>query len=104
MGSDAISMIVAVSWRADKSGLKEIELGAPVHLAFDELKLGDLGFHLTIGPRRRDRRVDRDLVVGKAGRERGYEALLGFIDPRFELDLGLLSEVSWLRFAIALVG
>jgi hypothetical protein len=62
------SIIVAGSWRADKPGLKEIELGAPVHLAFDELKLGDLGFHLTIGPELRDRRVDCDLVVGNAGR------------------------------------
>jgi hypothetical protein len=33
-------MIVAGSWRADKPGLKEIELGAPVHLSLDEFKLG----------------------------------------------------------------
>jgi hypothetical protein len=91
-GSDAISMIGSGSWCADKSGLKEIELGAPVHLTFDELKLGDLSFHLTIGPRLRDRRVHRGLVVGDAGCERGNEAPLGFIDPRFELNLGLLSD------------
>jgi hypothetical protein len=43
-------MIDSGSWCADKSGLKEIELGAPVHLTFDELKLGDLGSHLAIVP------------------------------------------------------
>jgi hypothetical protein len=32
-------MIVAASWRADKPGLKKIELGAPVQLALTSLSL-----------------------------------------------------------------
>jgi hypothetical protein len=69
-------------------------LARPYIWRLTSLSLGDLGFHLTIGPGLRDRRVDRGLVVGNAGRERGDEAPLGFIDPRFELDLGLLADHS----------
>jgi hypothetical protein len=58
-------------------------------LTFDELELGNLGFHLL---RLHDRRVDRGLVFGNAGCERSDEAPLGFIDPRFELNLSLLSD------------
>lgn len=47
---------------------------------------------LTIGPRLRDRRVHRALVVGDAGCERGDEAPLGFVDPSFELNLGFLPD------------
>lgn len=50
LGSDALSMIVVDSLSADEPRLKEIEFGAPIHLAFNQLKLGDLSFHLTIGP------------------------------------------------------
>jgi hypothetical protein len=53
-----------------------------------------LGFHLTIGPRLRDRREDRGPVFGNAGCERSDEASLGFIYPRFELNLGLHSDHS----------
>jgi hypothetical protein len=50
IGSDALSMIVVDSLSADEPRLKEIEIGAPIHLAFNQLKFGDLSFHLTIGP------------------------------------------------------
>ena len=32
------------------AGLKEIEFPSPVHLAFDELELGDLAFGLAVRP------------------------------------------------------
>ncbi|MGY4427989.1 hypothetical protein ACVWWO_000466 [Bradyrhizobium sp. F1.13.1] len=79
-------------WRANQPSLKEIEFSAPVHLPFDQLELGDLSFHWAIGPWLRDSRVHRALIIGNAIRERANEALLGFIYPRFELDLGPLSD------------
>src|ERR1700757_2849359 len=60
--------IAGGSRRADQPGLKEIELGPPVRWRSTSLRIG---FLLTIGPRLRNRRVDRGLVVGNAGRERG---------------------------------
>ena len=85
-------MIVFVFMAANQPSLKEIELSAPVHLPFDQLELGDLSFHLAIGPWLRDCRVHRALIVGDAIRERANEAPLGFIYPRFELDFGPLSD------------
>src|SRR4029079_19502325 len=85
-------MIVFVFMAANQPSLKEVEFGAPVHLPFDQLELGDLSFHLAIGPWLRDSRVHRALIVGYAIRERGNAAPLGFLNPRFELHLGLLSD------------
>jgi hypothetical protein len=79
-------------WRANEPGLKEIELSAPIHLPFDQLEFGDLSFHLAIGPRLRNSGVHCALIIGDPIRERGNEAPLGFINPRFELHLGLLSD------------
>ena len=41
------------SWRlrwGEKASAEQVELGAAVHLPFDELELGDLAFSLAIGP------------------------------------------------------
>jgi hypothetical protein len=39
-----------LSSSAEKSCAEEIEFRAAVHLAFDELELGDLAFGLSVGP------------------------------------------------------
>src|SRR5258707_6666895 len=49
---------------ADDAGLEQVELTAAIHLAFDELELGDLSLGLAIGPGRGDRRTV--LTVGFA--------------------------------------
>jgi hypothetical protein len=36
---------------ADHTGLKEVEFTSALHLAFDELELGDLAFGLAVRPR-----------------------------------------------------
>jgi hypothetical protein len=56
-GTDAILMTRS-SCCAEEAGLEQVELAAPIHLAFDELQLGDLTFGLAIGQRGRDRRAD----------------------------------------------
>ncbi len=50
---------------------QEVELTAPVHLAFDESELGDLALSLSIGPRRGDRGADRRLVFDLARASHG---------------------------------
>ena len=49
IGSDAILM-TRPSCCADEAGLEQVELAAPVHLALDELQLGDLTLGLAVGP------------------------------------------------------
>ena len=85
-------MIMFVVMARQSVQLKEIELSAPVHLPSDQLEFGDLSFHLAIGPGLRNSGVHRALIVGDSIRERGNEAPLGFINLRFELHLGLLSD------------
>jgi hypothetical protein len=63
------------SCSTDQAGLKQVELGAPVHLTLDELELGDLAFSLSVGPRRRDCGVDGGPVPGDAVGEGRDEAL-----------------------------
>ena len=48
LGSDAISMMFWWSCSADEPCLKKIEFCSSVHLALDELELGDLAFGLTV--------------------------------------------------------
>ena len=57
IGSDAVSM--NRSSEANDAGLKEVEVSAAVHLAFDKLQLADLAFGLPVGPWRGDCRLDR---------------------------------------------
>ena len=45
----------SASSQTDGWGLKEVELSAPVHLAFDELELADLPHRSDVGPRGGDR-------------------------------------------------
>ena len=42
-------------WIANDARLKKIELPTAIHLAFDELQLGDLALCLAVRPRSRDR-------------------------------------------------
>jgi hypothetical protein len=46
-GSDA-DLMKSASDKTDDSGLREVELSAPVHLAFDELQFADLPSGLTL--------------------------------------------------------
>src|SRR6266566_4824902 len=64
-GSDA-TLVQPWSYNAYQAGLKQVELGASVHLTLDQLELGDLALGLSVGPRRRDRGVDRSLVLDDA--------------------------------------
>ena len=45
-GSDSLS-VQGVSSCRHQPGLEQVEVGATVHLAFDELQTGDLAFNLT---------------------------------------------------------
>jgi hypothetical protein len=56
-----------------------------VHLAFDELQLAYLAFGLPIGPRQRDRRLDRCFVLGHAVCEGGDKAAARSADPSVQL-------------------
>jgi hypothetical protein len=42
--------MVSVLSGADDTGLEQVDLSAAVHLAFDELELGDLAFGLAVRP------------------------------------------------------
>ena len=53
------------SSEANDAGLKEVEVSAAVHLAFDELQLADLAFGLPVGPRQGDRRLDCGFIFGQ---------------------------------------
>jgi hypothetical protein len=48
--SDAILVVAMSLGGADHTGLKEFEFTSAVHLAFDELELGDLAFGLAVRP------------------------------------------------------
>ena len=50
-GSDAVLVVAMSLGGADHTGLKEVEFTSAVHLAFDELELGDLAFGLAVRPR-----------------------------------------------------
>jgi hypothetical protein len=56
-----------------------------VHLAFDELQLAYLAFGLPVGPRQRDRRLDRCFVLGHAVCEGGDKAAARSADPSVQL-------------------
>ena len=49
IGSDAHLVVLGLCV-ADHAGLQQIELPASIHLAFDELELGDLPLGLTVRP------------------------------------------------------
>ena len=49
LGSDADLMVSGIG-KADDAGLQEIDLAPAVHLALDELELGDLSLGLTVRP------------------------------------------------------
>ena len=64
-GSDLILMACRLLG-TDDAGLEEIQLSATVHLALDELELGDLAFSLAIRPRRCDSGADGFLIFDDA--------------------------------------
>jgi hypothetical protein len=49
IGSDAI-LVQSRSRGADETGLKQVQLGTPVHLTLNELEFGDLALGLSVGP------------------------------------------------------
>ena len=65
LGSDA-NLVHGGSVGAEQSGLKEIELSTAVHLAFDELELGDLALRLAVGSWQSDGSADSGPVLGDA--------------------------------------
>jgi hypothetical protein len=50
-GSDAILVQSDSGRSANQPSLKQIDLGAPIHLPFDQLEFRDLPFGLAVGPR-----------------------------------------------------
>jgi hypothetical protein len=64
-GSDT-TLVQPWSYSAYQTGLKQVELGASVHLTLDQLELGDLALGLSVGPGRRDRCVDGSPVLDDA--------------------------------------
>ena len=48
-GSDAI-LVQSRSRGADETGVKQVQLGTPVHLTLNELEFGDLALGLSVGP------------------------------------------------------
>jgi hypothetical protein len=64
-GSDAI-LVHGGSVGAEQSGLKEVDFSSTVHLAFDELELGDLPLCLAVGPRQSDCGADGGFILGDA--------------------------------------
>ncbi len=51
LGSDAILVQSDSGRSANQPSLKQIDLGAPIHLPFDQLEFRDLPFGLAVGPR-----------------------------------------------------
>ena len=88
LGSDSISVQVEI----DEASTEKVELCAAVHLSLDELELGDLPFGLTVRPGFGECGLDRVVVGGDAGRERGDMALSSGIDPGGEIFVRLRAQ------------
>jgi len=71
---------------------QQIELGASIHLAFDELQLRDLSFRLPVGPGLHDSGLHGIPVVAQAIRKRTKRSFPGFVDPCGELEVFLLPD------------
>lgn len=70
----ALTQIWCNSDRTDQASLKEIDLPSAIHLAFDELELGDLTFGQSVRPRQDDRGADGSFVLGNTTGERSHQA------------------------------
>ena len=73
---------------ADDECLEQIEFSSSVHLAFDELELGDLTLGLAVRPTRRDRGADRGFVLRDAVHEcctsdEGHDMLMRLYHTRY---------------------
>jgi hypothetical protein len=78
-----------------EAGTQQVELGAPIHLPFDELELGDLTFGLAVGPRLGHRCGDGSLIGDDAFAE-GREDTAGSIgDPGRQS--GWARTIQWKR-------
>jgi len=64
-----------------------------VHLALDQLLLGDLSFGLTVGPWLGDRRCNRMAVLGDAVSERAEQAAGGVAEPGIEGCAGFRARI-----------
>src|SRR5205807_10190921 len=80
-GSDSLSMQLALS-RREKASTEQIKFGASIHLAFDELELGDLAFGLPIGPRLGHRLGNSTLIGDYTFAEGREDTALSSGDPR----------------------
>jgi hypothetical protein len=90
-GSDA-TLVQPWSCSAYQAGLKQVELGASVHLTLDQFELGDLALGLSVGPRRRDRGVDGSLVLEDTVGKRRDEACTCSLQPWFKIYVSLLAD------------
>jgi hypothetical protein len=79
------------SYNAYQAGLKQVELGASVHLTLDQLELGDLALGLSVGPRRRDRGIDGSLVLDDAVGKRRDKACACSFQPWVKIYVSLLA-------------
>src|SRR5215212_10078469 len=61
------------SCRKENTPAEQVEAGATVHLALDQLEPGDLALGLAAAPRRRERRLDRSTVLLQP-RRKGLES------------------------------
>src|SRR3546814_4140649 len=78
--------------RADSADLKQVDLGAAIHLALHQLEPGDLTFGLSVGPGRYNRRAHGGTVTNDAVGEGSDEARLGLLDPGIQVASGLPAD------------
>src|SRR3546814_2056451 len=78
--------------RADSADLKQVDLGAAIHLALHQLEPGDLTFGLSVGPGRDNRRAHGGTVTNDAVGEGSDEARLGLLDPGIQVASGLPAD------------
>jgi hypothetical protein len=95
----------------EDAAAQEIEAGASVHLAFDQLELVDLPLCLSTAPRHRERRSDCRFILGQkaqaCGKARSYVAaathtsLSGAV-AEASISLGFQGDSSWLNCMLLL--
>jgi hypothetical protein len=79
-GSDSLSMQPTLR-RRKKPSAEQVQLGAAVHLPFDEFELGDLTFGFAVGPGLGHGCGDRAAIGDDACAERRQDTTRGIGDP-----------------------
>jgi hypothetical protein len=76
----------------DKSGLKQVDFPAVVHLASHEFEACDLTFGLSVRPGQSNCCSDSRFVLGDAAGKRSNEAAAGAFDPRCQSGYGFAPD------------